>query len=122
GPMEITTQNTYHRGFPQMYSECGAYQFREALTGGDYRYQMGEGLDCRYNNMGGCADYVADKWITFYYEVEIGTWGSASSKLRAYMQLDGKWQQWMDMPRLTLQSDGAAGFQTIQLTMYTTDG
>ncbi len=55
--LELTVQNTYLRGYPQMYHSCGAKdEHYEPLP--DYR----------------AADYEPDQWMTFQVRVKIGTW------------------------------------------------
>jgi hypothetical protein len=55
--LEIVTQNTYQRGFPQMYHSCG---------GKDDHY---EGLDTVR-----AISYRAKQWMTFQVQVKIGRW------------------------------------------------
>jgi hypothetical protein len=55
--LEIVTQNTYQRGFPQMYHSCG---------GKDGQY---EGLD----NVR-AVSYRPNQWMTFQIQVKIGHW------------------------------------------------
>ena len=55
--LELVVQNTYQRGYAQMYHSCGAKD-------GQY-----EGID-QYGEV----DYVADQWMTFQVHVKIGTW------------------------------------------------
>src|SRR5690606_8504888 len=38
--VEITMQNTYHRGFPQMYSRCGADNLTVSLPNHDFLLQQ----------------------------------------------------------------------------------
>ncbi len=56
-PIEIVVQNTYQRGYPQMYHSCGAK---------DGRYETIEG--------GFPVKYRADEWMTFQVHVRVGTW------------------------------------------------
>lgn len=117
---QIVTEK-HNQGFPIAYSKCGALPFREDMSDGDKRFQFGPGLDCRYRSTSGCWDYVADKWITFYYDVDFRPYGSAS-RVKAWVAVDGgKFQQWMDFAP-SFGMEGSGRFETIQLTMYTTGG
>lgn len=55
--LEIVTQNTYQRGFPQMYHSCG---------GKDDRYETLEHTRA--------ISYRANQWMTFQIQVKIGRW------------------------------------------------
>ena len=56
-PIEVVVQNTYQRGFPQMYHSCGAK---------DGKYEPIEPTrPIRYR---------AEEWMTFQIHVKIGTW------------------------------------------------
>jgi hypothetical protein len=55
--LELVVQNTYQRGYPQMYHSCGEKDGHyEPLP--DYR----------------SIDYEPDQWMTFQVRVKIGTW------------------------------------------------
>ena len=55
--LEIVTQNTYQRGFPQMYHSCGAK---------DGRYEALQNTRA--------ISYRANQWMTFQVQVRVGHW------------------------------------------------
>ena len=76
---EVVLQNSFHRGFPQMYHSCGMKDSQyEALTPdvppSDYLLQDATG--CRYSNQqdARCFRYRADQWMTFQIHVKVGKW------------------------------------------------
>lgn len=56
-PIEIVVQNTYQRGYPQMYHSCGAK---------DGHYEEFERVSP--------IKYRAEEWMTFQVHIKIGTW------------------------------------------------
>lgn len=78
-PDELVLQNTYHRGFPQMYHSCGfkdsQYQgLSPLLPGADFLLQ--DAVNCRYSNPKGpgCFRYKPNQWMTFQIHVKVGKW------------------------------------------------
>jgi len=78
-PNEVVVQNSYQRGFPQMYHSCG-------LKDGDYEpltpavppsdFLLQDATGCRYSDQRSarCLRYLADQWMTFQVHVKIGKW------------------------------------------------
>lgn len=139
--IELATINLYASRIPTMYSECGGRHLRSSLTNltrfttaVPYYYQQGTSLTSGYNcifedefagtgNGSGCYYYAANKWITFYYKVHVGTWGSANSSVEAWVSADGgPYRQWINVRDYTLFHDGnsGGGFSRIMLTPYMT--
>jgi len=56
-PIELVVQNTYQRGYPQMYHSCGAK---------DGHYEEFERVSP--------IKYRAEEWMTFQVHIKIGTW------------------------------------------------
>lgn len=79
--LELVVQNTYQRGFPQMYHSCGQkdgnyeplQSWNKALN--DIMLQQGD-VACRYEDQksSSCVRYVPAEWMTFQIHVKIGTW------------------------------------------------
>lgn len=128
--VEITTQNIYHRGFPQLYSRCGADHFTVKLSGGDYLLQQGD-YNCHYQAVAAktagpkdCSMYRPDEWITFYYEIHVGEWGKPNSSVRAYIAYEGEpLKQFIDIDNYVLRYNDSPTdtFARIQLTPYNTN-
>jgi len=111
GNVEITTNNGFWRGYPQMYSRCGADGFDKSIAGGDFLLQTGDDYQCHYqaptSRTPPCGFYHTNEWMTFYYRVSIGTWGQANSTVQAWMAYDGQpLKQFMNEQNLTLLQDG----------------
>ena len=86
--LETVVQNTYFRGFPQMYNSCtgstshGAYDpFEEAFGAYDFKLQNAMPSPyCLYSQrttshfapIGNCFGYVANEWLTFQIEIKTG--------------------------------------------------
>ncbi len=85
--LEITTQNTVHREFAQMYHSCGVkdqqYEpLSEPVPPFDFLLQNGvRNPGCLYSlwrdglqTVPPCVGYKANQWMTFQLHVKIGTW------------------------------------------------
>ena len=89
--LETVTQNTYHRGFPQMYNSCtgsashGPYNpFEESFNSFDFKLQNARPAPyCLYSQgntnpktffppAGNCFGYVANEWMTFQVAITTG--------------------------------------------------
>jgi len=122
--LEITTQNTYLRGYPQMYTHCGAGSFAIDLGNGDFLYENGD-YNCHRSNPNatGCAFYYANEWMTFYYEVKVGNWGQPNSSVKAWVAYEGgPMKQFVNAPNYTLDQDAPGReFNSLTLLPYNTD-
>ena len=140
--IELATTNNYATNIPLMYSQCGGRSLRTSLadftqftTDVPYYYQQGSSLSSGYNcefdrefagtgNGAGCFYYAPDQWLTFYYKVQVGTWGSPNSYVEAWVAFDGgPYRQWTHVRDYTLFHDGNAngGFSRVMLTPYMTN-
>jgi hypothetical protein len=129
--LEITTQNTYFRGMPQMYTDCGA-QVAERTSGstiylqqGSDPFPSGDGWNCPYGGISAtkCLLFQADTWMTLYYKVDIGTWGSANSRIQAWVAYDGQpLKQFINMPNYHINNSAPVfpGIDHVTLTPYDT--
>jgi hypothetical protein len=134
---ELTTYNVYDRGYPGMYSNCGADGLETALKGGDILKEQGDqsvalgdradsGYNCHYqtqnNRPNSCANYPAGVWVTYYYKIQIGTWGTASSNIYAWRALPGEgYKEFIKQEKHTLKNqEKGAGFNLIDLLNYYT--
>lgn len=129
--LEITTQNTYYRGFPQMYTDCGAQSAERTLGSAIYLQQgadpfpTGPGWNCLYGSTSAatCALFQANTWMTLYYRITIGTWGQANSKIEAFVGLPGQpLKQFINMPNYRINNAAPVfpGIDHITLTPYDT--
>ena len=125
GSIELTTQNTYLRGFPQMYTDCGARGFEIPIKGGaDFLLQQGD-YNCKYSNRNpkDCSMYHPDQWMTFYYEIKLGQWGTPTSSIQAWVAYEGEpLKKFIDIRNYVLNfNDGPADrYDTITLMPYNT--
>ena len=122
--VELTTQNIFQRGFPQLYTACGGEPFYVDLGNGDFLLQQAD-YPCHYQNMNStdCSFYRSNEWMTFYYEFEIGAWGTPTSNIRAYVAYEGEpLLQYIDFQNYTLNfQDGPSdSYNRVQITPYNT--
>ena len=147
--VEITMVNMFSRGYPTLYSRCGAESFRvyhEPFGGANYWDQWspiyngstGQIPDGDFNKMTGvasgsiachygqgyqepeCKRFKSNQWMTFYFEVHIGNWGSPNSSVRAWMADEGEeLQQFIDLKDHIFRTGGTAiAYNTLTLHMY----
>lgn len=112
GGVEITTQDQNQRGYPQMYSSCGSNNFNVDLGNNDFLYEQGNPVDgvtntntpynchrnfatiqeCASVEDGNFAGWVAHpgEWLTFYYDIQIGTWQGNNSHVNGYFGYQGQ--------------------------------
>ena len=119
-----------NRGYPMMYSQCGADVFQIFIGNGDYLTEQGDtattGYNCHYqssvNTATSCFKYPANTWVTFYYKVSIGTWGQATSTIQAWVAVGGgPYQEWINLPNHTLFGDNAGlDYNMVTLLPYMT--
>ena len=128
--IEITTQNTWQHGFPEMYTDCGSRTLTVDLGNGDTLLEQGDtsttGWNCHYQNQNpaGCAYYQPSQWMTFYYEVKVGNWGQANSTIKAWVAYEGApMGEFINIPNYTLNFNNGPSdvFNYITLTPYNTN-
>lgn len=122
--VQLVSINWYLRGLPTMYSACGADGLYVELRDGDHLIQQGD-YRCHRRSQGrkDCAWYVPDEWMTFSYRVDVGEYGTATTRVQAWIgNGSGPLRQFIDFPDLTLEYDDSPdeGFGVIQLTPYHT--
>jgi len=152
GQLEITTVNDNMEGYPLTYGQCGALPYQvnsslapngifnefnknlmlsgtynasnQTLTGGALN---GSTYNCPYASTqpnANCFDYPANVWVTYYYHVHIGTFGSANSLVEGFVSTPSSpaWRQWLYFPNLTLTLDAGNtwGFDMVTLIPYWT--
>jgi hypothetical protein len=88
-PLEIVVQNTYQRGFPQMYNSCSGSTshgpftpFEEPFAASDFKMQnarpapyclLSQGATkSHFAPNGNCFGYFANEWMTFQVGVKTG--------------------------------------------------
>jgi hypothetical protein len=130
--LEITTQNTYYRGFPQMYTNCGLYSMEKEAAGQLWVQQgadpipNGAGWNCPYSNQTAtrCSFFQSNRWHTFYYRIDVGTWGSANSNIQAWVAYEGQpLQQFINFKNFAIFNTPPVfpGFDHISLLPYDTN-
>jgi len=120
--LQFVMLNQWLQGFPTMYASCGSLNLHKELSDGDIRLQQGD-VDCRYRGRAGCMKYRPDEWITFYFEMKLGAFGSPSTHIKAWMGYEGEsLKQIVDFPdfRLDYDSSSSERLQRIQITPYHT--
>lgn len=140
--VELSTVNNYGQGFPSMYGDCGSLNLDANVWNASnpdswnnnitpFNIEQGgsatDGYNCAYGsrvagtgNGTGCFMYPSNTWITFYYEIAIGTWGSANSAIQAWVATNGgPYQQWMNIKNVPLAS-GGDNYDTLFLGPYMT--
>jgi hypothetical protein len=136
GQLEITTVNDFNEGFPLTYSQCGDLPFQNTVNGTLYNEftkplmlssTPGPGYNCPYGSAqpdSNCFDYPANLWVTYYYHVHVGTWGSANSLVEGFVSTPSSpaWRQWLYENNLTLNLDpgNTWGFDMVTLIPYWT--
>ncbi len=132
---EITTVNDFNEGYPLTYSACGATPFQKTVNSVLYNEftqnlvtgSGAGGYNCPYGSAqpnANCFDYPANVWVTYYFHVHIGTWGSANSLVEGWVSTPSNlnYKQWLYMNNLTLNQDtGSPGFDMITLLAYWTN-
>ncbi len=117
--------NDWYDNIPTMYTHCGA-QAPGGPGDGTQKFQEGDYV-CPYGsdfaNDPSCLKYSADRWMTFYFHVAVGEWGTPTSHLEAWHAVDGQaYEQWIDDSTYTLDASGQSvpGFDSVYLTTYIT--
>jgi hypothetical protein len=127
--IEITTQNTWQHGFPEMYTDCGGRGFVTDLGNGDSLLEQGDtatsGYNCHYQNQNSasCAYYQPNQWMTFYYEVKVGNWGQPNSTIKAWVAYEGgPLKEFINMQNYRLDFNSGPGdvYNHITLIPYNT--
>lgn len=123
--VQLVLINQYLRGLPTMYAACGQDNLYVLRPDGDHFIQQGDYLCSRRNPAPGrCARYVADQWLTFSFQVDVGTFGRPDTRVQGWIGYGaGPVRQFIDFPDLVLNfSDSPTeAFNRIQLTPYQTD-
>lgn len=128
---ELTTNNRNGTSMPMMYSQCGSNILGVIPGTTDwtnatppYQYQNGY-YNCQYDTIslppGGCYTMPANTWLTFYYKVTLGAWGTASSQITAWIAPQGQQlQKFIDISNMTINQDGTNLFDSVTLLNYMT--
>jgi len=123
--VQLVTENTYGRGFPQMYTACGARGLEVTRPDGDVLLEQGD-YNCHYRNQNSrdCAMYRPNEWMTFYYEIHVGKWNQPTSTIKAWVAYEGQpLRQFINLSRFMISNDspGTKAFRQIDLLPYQTD-
>jgi len=129
GGVELTTVDEYNRGFPQMYSDCGAIHMETDLGNGDFLLEQGD-YNCHYQSRVSttCAAFATpltqhpNEWLTFYYKISLGNWNQPNTNIEAWMAYEGgamkKFIEWTGT--LLPNNTSSDNFNAIDLTDYAT--
>lgn len=122
--VQLVAVNYYLRGLPILYAACGEDGLAVEQNDGDHLIQQGD-FSChrRDPQPGACAMYVADKWMTFYFQVNVGHYGKPDTRVQGWIgDGSGKLRQFIKFPGLTLNyaDDPGEAFDQIQFTPYQT--
>lgn len=137
--IELTTSNYYGTPLAQMNTDCGARAMHTTLDGTQYTsqtpllMQQTDDLQCAYgaDYAQNCVNFVANKWMTLYYRVQIGQWGQANSSIDAWIAYEGEGtlHQFVRMRNFRLDCNGVscdsspdkdAGYNSVTITPYMT--
>lgn len=132
GPIELAHVANYN-GALGFYTRCSSTQYdnfefpANGLYGynPNWAYQHGD-YACAYsgtpNKQINCAMFHGSEWMTMYFDVKIGTWGSNNSYVKVYVAYDDGqgYRQWIDAPNYRLDGDAGNGYGLLDLTHYNT--
>jgi len=133
----LVTVNMHAYSLPNMYTSCSGTELDTQddgatwSSGGNWN-QSGwtavapfTGYQCGYasgqRNSPNCFNFQANTWYTIYYKVSVGTWGTNSSSVEAWVAPYGQQlKKWLNVHNLSISQDGA-GFNVMSLTQYMTN-
>jgi hypothetical protein len=130
GQTEITTNNRNGSDMPMMYTSCGGRGFFVnpgttlwSNSTPPYLWENGY-YNCAYpftpSGQGGCFAMPASTWMTFYYRIQLGTWGQPNSHITAWIATDGQpLQTFVDVTNMTMNAD-TPGYDAIWFNVYMT--
>jgi hypothetical protein len=130
GQTEITTNNRGGSDMPMMYTSCGGRGFfvNPGTTlwnnsSPPYLWQNGY-YNCAYpftpSGKGGCFKMPANIWMTFYYRIQLGTWGQPNSHITAWIAPEGQSMETLvDVTNMTMNAD-TPGYDAIWFNVYMT--
>jgi hypothetical protein len=130
GQTEITTNNRGGMAMPMMYTSCGGRGFfvnpgTTIWNDSSPPYQWQNGFyNCAYKwdpgKPGGCFKMSADKWMTFYYRIQLGDWGQPNSHITASVGPEGQpLQPFVDITNMAMKAD-TPGYDAIWFNVYMT--
>ncbi|ALA59766.1 fibronectin type III domain-containing protein [Nitrospira moscoviensis] len=101
--VELTTVIYYDHKFQHMYTDCGGRGIWSSQSP-PLTFQQGD-HNCSYDavesgNTSGCWKYntLANTWITYYYKITIGTFGTPSSNIEAWYSVNGQpYKKWISI-------------------------
>lgn len=86
------------------------------------------GFNCHFqagnNNSKSCATYPAGVWVTYYYKIQLGAFGTSTTTIQAWRALPGQpYQMWGNVFNYAIFQDPASshGFNLIDLLNYYTN-
>lgn len=134
--VEFAQNNPYNK-FVGWYTQCGDLLLQtdpntgNAMPGGggDAQQVSVPAGNCRYPSFSNCYKFRPNEWQTFYYKMQIGTWGAANSRFDIWASATDTYtqQQIGLVPQYLIncnqtpcnQEPGkSGGFDAIQITPY----
>ncbi len=116
---QFVQENTYQRNVATAYTSCGAPGLETNNGVPPYLLEQGD-YNCPYNSNGGytsnpnCFAYLSNTWMTEYWIVQTGTYGTPSTHFTAYIAADGQpLKMWLDLPNFSF-NDGPAASDALE--------
>jgi hypothetical protein len=135
GSKELATNLYYNSRWLHGYKDCGGnglwteldgFTFRPASSGPPLLIEQGE-HSCDYGGYTDCFKLPSDTWVTLYYKIHNGTWGSPDSTMEGWYAVDGQpYKKWLNITsNFTVGCNGDVpcpneAFNNITLTPYMT--
>jgi hypothetical protein len=122
---QFVQENTNQRNIATGYTSCSQPELSDfthspqLLEQGDYNCPYG-GSNAVYTNPP-CFVYPTNVWITDYWHVHIGTWGSPNTTFQAWTGVQGQaLKQFINLSNFTWgdAADHTVGLQMIEFTPY----
>jgi len=133
GQTELTTNMRGGVPNPMMYTNCGSGNYggiyslpgttQAAQTSPPYSWQNGY-YNCSYPNTpsgtGGCFTVPANKWMTYYYAIQLGGNGTFDSQITAWIGVEGQPLQIIHQVTNFPLSFDTPGYDAIWFNVYMT--
>ncbi len=119
--IEVAMLNDGYMGFPQLYTQAGAYYMNKKIDGETaYQFTANGEMICGDKSTDNCKKYVGDQWMTFYYVQKIGNFNQDNSTVELYMAAEGEpLEQVLYIDDWNFIPNGATAFKAIWLGPFT---
>jgi hypothetical protein len=125
--------NANNEGLPLGYAQCGADGFQTTVGGTLYNEfsqslitgSGATGYNCPYSTKApnpNCFWYPPSVWVTYTCELQIGTFGTASSNINCWVSTptSPRNSQWLYLPNHVMNAGTLGYFNCLDLTTYFT--